>query len=99
MSHSNLEPSPQSSTELEVPAEIQRTNAGSSHAAGCVLTAIFVLFPMFVYFGFFGLLLLDELVLNTRFFGPENLPPQVFDWLIIIYWPLILLTRWMLGLQ
>ena len=98
MSHSNLEPSPQSSTELEVPAEIQRTNAGSSHAAGCVLTAIFVLFPMFVYFGFFGLLLLDDLVFETHWVG-DNLPPQVLEWLVIIYWPLILVMQWALGIQ
>jgi hypothetical protein len=42
---------------------------------------------------------LDGVVLNTRFFGPDKIPQEVFDWLTIIYWPLIVLTRWALGMQ
>lgn len=84
---------------LDVPEDVQRATRGSSHAAGCLLAAIFVLFPAVVYFGFFGLLVLDELVLGTRYLGQDNLPPQVIDWIVIIYWPLIVLTRWMLGMQ
>jgi hypothetical protein len=99
MSPLHADPPSEPSTELEVPAEVRRTNGGASHAAGCIAAAIFVLFPAFVYFGFFGVLLLDGVVLNTRFFGPDKIPQEVFDWLTIIYWPLIVLTRWALGMQ
>lgn len=98
MSPLQAEPPSEPSPELEVPAEVRRTGAGASHATGCVLAAIFVLFPALVYFGFFGVILLDELVLNTRFFSSDSIPPQVMDGLEIVYWPLIVLTRWALGM-
>jgi hypothetical protein len=86
------------SEELEVPAEMRGPNAGSTHAAGCLLAAIFILVPTFAYFGFFGLLLLDDLVFETHWVG-DNLPPQVLEWLVIIYWPLILVMQWALGIN
>lgn len=86
------------SEELEVPAEIRRTNAGSSHAAGCLLAGIFVLVPAIAYFGFFGLLVLDDLVLETHF-ASENLPQRALDGIVIVYWPLILVMQWAVGIN
>lgn len=97
MSDLPLGPSSPSSAEVEVPPEVRRATAMSSQAAGCVAVAIIVLFPAIVYFGFFGLLLLDDVVLETHFVS-ESLSQEGLDWLVTIYWPLIVLTRWALGM-
>lgn len=88
-----------SAAEMEVPAEIQRATAGLSHATGCALAAVFFLVPAVAYFGFFAILVIDELVLGTRYLGAENLPDWLVDWIVIVYYPLILLVRWALGIE
>jgi hypothetical protein len=99
MSDPHTDSSPGSAACMDVPEEIQRATAGASHATGCALAAIFLLLPAVTYFGFFGLLVLDELVLQTRYLGPEKLPPGAIEWIEFIYYPLILLVRWALGLE
>ena len=99
MSEPPVESSSHYPSDVEVPAEIRRTGSEPKYATGCLLAAIFVLGPALIYFGFFGLILIDELVLNTRYLSQQNLPQQVVDGLVIIYAPLIYLTRWALGIE
>ncbi|HEV7282198.1 MAG TPA: hypothetical protein VGN57_18490 [Pirellulaceae bacterium] len=99
MSHSYFDSLPKGSTEVEVPAEMRRASGGTNQAVGCALAGIFLLFPAVVYFGFFALLLIDELVLNTRYLGRENLPDWLVEWIEFIYYPLIVLVRWALVIE
>ena len=55
--------------------------------AGCAAAAILILFPALLYFGFFGAILIDELVLDTSYIG-RNLPRGMKDVAEFIYAPL-----------
>lgn len=70
-----------------------------THAIGCGVAALLAMIPPILYFGFFAVLIVDELILGTRYLSPGNLPAGAGDWLETIYSPLILLTRYILRID
>ncbi len=57
-----------------------------SESSGINYVLLFLMFPA-LYFGFFGLIILDEAVCHTYWI--ENYFSVSADTLIIIYWPLL----------
>lgn len=97
MSDRHAETSLESTAGLEVPEEIRRSTAGTGSSLGCVVIGIALVFPVALYFGFFGLLLIDALILETNWFSPENVPEQAIDAVRIVYAPLIFLVNWWMN--
>jgi hypothetical protein len=62
--------------------------------AGCLIVSLVILLPALLYFGFFGILLLDAFVLNTNYFTPEHVSAEVIYGIEVVYAPLIYLVRW-----
>jgi hypothetical protein len=93
MSESNLDPPPGPSTDLEVPAEIRRMTSGTSSSLGCVVAGIALAFPVILYFGSFGLLMIDALILETNYFSPRNVSPEILEAARVIYAPLTYLVN------
>ncbi|HEV7280710.1 MAG TPA: hypothetical protein VGN57_10960 [Pirellulaceae bacterium] len=71
--------------------------ANSANAAGCAVAATLILLPVVLYLGFFGAILVDELVLGTSYIG-RNLPKEAKDVAEFIYAPLFFLVESM-GIQ
>ncbi|HEV7282200.1 MAG TPA: hypothetical protein VGN57_18500 [Pirellulaceae bacterium] len=88
-----------SAARVEVPAEVRRTSDGRILATGCLLSAAFVAFPALVYFGSFGLLVLDELILETRYLSQGKLGQQAVDVSQFIYAPLFYLMHVAFGVD
>ena len=83
----------QPSTGAEATGNAPRATSESGFASGCLLLAIVVLLPAALYFGVFGVLLLDAFVLRTKFVSRENLSQEVIYGLEIVYAPLIYVVR------
>ena len=64
-------------------ADSRRSSGPIVAALACLLVA-----PLVLYFGVFGLLLLDELVLETYYFSSHT-PNWFGEVMRTIYWPLI----------
>lgn len=56
--------------------------------AGCLVFGAVIIFPALIYFGFFGAVLVDELVLETHWFA-DVIPEPALEVLRVIYMPLI----------
>ena len=63
--------------------ESQRPSAVAVAAMACLM-----LLPLLLYFGFLGLIYLDEVVLETYHIA-ENAPEWLLYFLRFIYWPLL----------
>lgn len=83
------EPSP----ELETSEQALQATDETDRLSGCLLAAIVVLLPASLYFGVFGLLLVDSFVLRTKWFSSEHLSQEVVYGLEIVYAPLIYAVR------
>jgi hypothetical protein len=79
-------PSLDSPDEIEVLAEVRR-NRGGNYVTGCLLVAVFLIFPAVLYFGFFAVFVLEEMFVGPGWFR-ENLPESAGRFLQAIYTPL-----------
>lgn len=95
MSDLHAEPPPDSNAELEVPEDVRRATIGSSSSLGCIVLGAALAFSVVVYFGFFGLLVLDELILETHYVSTTR-SQELVDAVLFIYGPMIFLVNWLM---
>ncbi|HEV7282201.1 MAG TPA: hypothetical protein VGN57_18505 [Pirellulaceae bacterium] len=86
MSRPPRPPLPELTDDVEVPDDVRR-RAGRSYATGCLLVGIFIIFPAVLYFGFFAVVVLEEIFIGSGWFQ-QNLPEPVGRFLQMIYTPL-----------
>jgi hypothetical protein len=74
----------------------QKDDENDKHSFSSILLQGVIIFLVF-YFGLFGLLLVDELVLHYQLLD-KVLPGGAQEIIFIIYYPLILLVRFILRI-
>ncbi|HEV7282202.1 MAG TPA: hypothetical protein VGN57_18510 [Pirellulaceae bacterium] len=77
--------------ELDASAPPSAAGSDAGSLAGCVIVSIVILLPALLYFGFFAVVLLDELVFEANWFV-NDLPEPALEVLRVIYAPLIWLV-------
>jgi hypothetical protein len=80
------QPSSESPDDLQVPADARRS-AGKNHATGCLFVAVLLILPTVLYFGFFAVVVLEEMFVGSGWFR-ENLPKPAGRFLQTMYTPL-----------
>ena len=80
------QPFSESPDDIQVPAEGRRS-AGKNQATGCLLVAVLLILPAVLYFGFFAVIVLEEMFVGSGWFR-ENLPNPAGRFLHTIYSPL-----------